>query len=86
MTQTNLHMTVFEIHKLQNIVGLGSASPYQITTYPGAMVGMVGTITDPAKISASNEDNSDAQVTVAGSAAKKSWLNRALTASGLKRG
>ena len=86
MTQTNLHMTVFEIHKLQNIVGLGSASPYQITTYTGNMVGMVGTITDPAKISASNDDNSVGKTTVSKPAASASWLRRALTASGLKRG
>lgn len=84
MTQTNLHMTVFEIHKLQNIVGLGSASPYQITTYTGNMVGMVGTITDPAKISASNDDYSVGESTVSNPTASASWFRRALTASGLK--
>jgi hypothetical protein len=86
MTQTNLHMTIFEIHKLQNIVGLGSASPYQITTYTGNMVGMIGTITDPAKIDASNDDNSVSEPAASESAASASWFRRALAASGLKRG
>jgi len=86
MTQTNLHMTVFEIHKLQNIVGLGSASPYQITTYPGNMVGMVGTVTDPAKISASNDESSVSESATSESATPASWFQRTLAASGLKRG
>ena len=81
MTQTNLHMTIFDIYKLKNIVGLGSASPFQITTYPGKMVGMVGTITDPAKIIASNDHNSDSET-----ATSTSWIQRALSASGLQRG
>ena len=85
MTQTNLHMTVFEIHKLKNIVGLGSASPYQITTYPGKMVGMVGTIADPAHISASNDQNSDPEAAAATPAATASWFKRVLAASGLMR-
>jgi len=86
MTQTNLHMTVFEIHKLKNIVGLGSASPYQITTYPGTMVGMVGTVTDPAKISASNDESSVSESATSESATPASWFQRTLAASGLKRG
>ena len=80
MTQTNLHFTIFEIEKLKNIVGFGSGSPYQITTYPGSMVGMIGTVTDPANIHASNEDDSVPVAT-----APASWFNRALAASGLKR-
>ena len=86
MTQTNLHMTVFEIYKLKNIVGLGSASPYQITTYPGNMVGMVGTVTDPAKISASNDESSVSESATSESATPASWFQRTLAASGLKRG
>lgn len=85
MTQTNLHLTVFEIEKLQNIVGFGSASPYQITTYPGKMVGMVGTITDPASGNALNDDDSVVEDTASTPAAPASWFQRTLAASGLKR-
>lgn len=80
MTQTNLHLTIFEIEKLRNVVGFGSASPYQITTYIGHSVGMIGTVMDPANADASNDECSAPEP-----AAPASWFQRVLSASGLKR-
>jgi hypothetical protein len=56
MTQTNLRQTIFEVHKLRDIVGLGSASPYQISTFPGDSLGMIGTVIDPSKQAAANSN------------------------------
>ena len=80
MTQTKLHMTIFEIEKLKNIVGFGSGSPYQITTYMGGSLGMIGTVMDPANIQASN-----GEYTVPEPAVPASLFQRVLSASGLKR-
>ena len=79
MTQTKLNLTIFEIEKLRNIVGFGSASPYQITTYAGNSVGLIGTVIDPAKAEASNDENSVTESAIPGS-----WIKRVLATSGLK--
>ncbi len=78
MTQTKLNLTIFEIEKLRNIVGFGSASPYQITTYAGNSVGLIGTVIDPANAEASNDENSVTESAIPGS-----WIKRVLAASGL---
>jgi hypothetical protein len=80
MTQTKLNLTIFEIEKLRNIVGFGRASPYQITTYAGDSVGMIGTIVDPETAEAANGEYS-----VAEPAAPARWFRRVLSASGLKK-
>jgi len=80
MTQTKLNLTIFEIEKLRNIVGFGSASPYQITTYAGNSIGLIGTVIDPAKAEASNDESSVTESAVPGS-----WIKRVFTASGLKK-
>ncbi len=54
MTQTKLRLTIFEVQKLKNIVGLGHASPYQITTFSGDSIGMIGTV-----ISATQEESAN---------------------------
>ena len=79
MTQTKLNMTIFEIEKLKNIVGFGHASPYQITTYAGGSVGLIGTVIDPANAEASNGEYSASE-----SAVPASWFQRVLSSSGLK--
>jgi hypothetical protein len=56
MTQTNLRLTVFEVEKLRDIVGLGNASPHQISTFSGNSLGMIGTVIDPSKQTAANGD------------------------------
>ncbi|MEE8340416.1 MAG: hypothetical protein V3R56_09745, partial [Xanthomonadales bacterium] len=71
MTRTNLRITVFEVQKLRNIVGLYGASPYQISTFPGDSLGMIGTVIDPSQQAAANGDFS-----VPEPAAETSWLQR----------
>jgi hypothetical protein len=72
MTQTKLRMTIFEVQKLRNIVGQGSASPYQISTYYSESLGMIGKVIDPLKHPAANGNFSlPERVPVT------SWLQRA---------
>lgn len=80
MTQTKLNLTIFEIEKLRNIVGFGRASPYQITTYAGDSIGMIGTVIVPAIAEAANSEYA-----VAEPAAPAPWFRRVLSASGLKK-
>jgi len=56
MTQTKLQLTVFEVQKLKNIVGLYGASPYYISTFPSDTLGMIGTVIDPSSQVAANGD------------------------------
>ena len=64
MRQTNLRLTVFEVHKLKHIVGQGNASPYQISTFPRDSLGMIGTVIDPLKQAAANDNLSLTESTV----------------------
>jgi hypothetical protein len=56
MTQTKLRLTIFEVQKLKNIVGLGHASPYQITTFSGGSVGMIGTVINSSQEDSANDN------------------------------
>lgn len=56
MTQAKLRLTIFEVQKLRNIVGLGHASPYQITTFSGESVGMIGTVINSSQDEAANDN------------------------------
>ena len=71
MTQTNLRLTIFEVQKLRVIVGQGTASPYQISTFPSDSLGMIGTVIDPSKQAAANGN-----FPVPEPVAKTSWLQR----------
>jgi hypothetical protein len=74
MTQTRLHLTIFEVQKLRVIVGQGTASPYQISTFPGDSLGMIGIVVDPSKQAAANGNFS-----VLEPVAATSWLQRTKT-------
>jgi hypothetical protein len=78
MTQKILQLTLFEVQKLRNIVGQGSASPYQISTFPGDSLGMIGTVIDPSKQAAANGNSPVPQQLAA-----TSWLQRTKTHLGL---
>ena len=78
MTQTNLRLTIFEVQKLRVIVGQGAASPYQISTFPGDSLGMIGTVIDPSKQAAANS-NFPIPVPAPAPVAATSWLQRTKT-------
>jgi hypothetical protein len=78
MTQTNLRLTIFEVQKLKDIVGLGSASPYQISTYSSDSLGMIGTVIKHSQSEAAN----DFCWTVE-SAPSTSWFQRFKSSFGL---
>ena len=78
MTQTNLRLTIFEVQKLRIIVGQGGASPYQISTFSGDSLGMVGTVIDPSKQAAANGNFPEP-------ASKTSWFQLAKTYLGLNQ-
>ncbi len=73
MKQTNLRLTIFEVEKLRSIVGQGSASPYQITTFSGDSLGMIGAVIDSSEQAAANGD-----FEVPEPVASISWLKRTL--------
>ena len=79
MTQTNLRLTVFEVQKIRNIVGQGSASPYQISTYSSDSLGMIGTVVYPSKQEAANDNSWPADPKPA-----TSWILQFRTSFGLK--
>jgi hypothetical protein len=79
MTQTKLRLTLFEVQKLKNIVGLGSASPYQISTFAGDSIGMIGTVVDPSRQTAAANGKFSAPEPEAAT----SWLQRTKTHLGL---
>jgi len=56
MTQTQLRLTIFEVQKMKNIVGLGHASPYQITTFSGESAGMIGTVINAPQEESANDN------------------------------
>jgi len=80
MTQTNLRLTIFETQKLRNIVGQGTASCYQIMTFPSDSLGMIGAVIDPSKQAAANSD-----FPVPKPANATSWLQRTKNRFGLNR-
>ncbi len=55
MTQTDLRLTIFQVERLKNIVGLGNVSPYQISMFIGDLLGKTGTVIDPASQEAAND-------------------------------
>jgi len=80
MTQTNLRLTIFEVQKLRNIVGMGSASPYQISTYSSDSLGMIGTVIKHPQSDAANDSGWPAD-----SAPSTSWLQRFKSSFGLRQ-
>ena len=75
-----IQMTSIHCEKLQNIVGQGSVSPYQVTISDGAIVGLTGQVSKPGESTSSNEDMVHVQSTT-----ELSLLQRALRALGLRR-
>ncbi|MDT8319556.1 MAG: hypothetical protein RQ826_03430 [Xanthomonadales bacterium] len=44
MNHTQIHMTVFQVDRLRNIVGQGNTTAYQVYTSEGDYLGVVGRI------------------------------------------
>jgi hypothetical protein len=80
MQRTSIHITVIHSQKLKNIVGQGSASPYQIWTSIGECLGEMGNIMDPTRNIASNDDDLNSISTD-----RDSWLNRCKARLGFKQ-
>jgi hypothetical protein len=53
MSQHTLRLTQFTVQKLQRVGGGGRVSPYQITTYRGPKLGLLGVVPG-ADMSAAN--------------------------------
>ncbi len=80
MTQTNLRLTIFQVQRLQDIVGLGGISPYQITIFTGDSLGRTGTIVDPSKLESANDG-----CWLAETAPSESWLRRFKFSFGMRQ-
>ena len=71
MTQTTLKLTIFQIEMLKNVACLGNAFPYKISTFIGNSLGSTGTVIDPSKRQAANDN-----FWLAEPAPSTSWLQR----------
>jgi len=80
MTQTKIYLTNIQCHKLQNIVGQGCASPYQVLISESDYLGVAGQVSDPGNSQASNQD-----FDVPAVHSPHSWLHRVLHSMGLKK-
>ena len=80
MKQTKIYLTNISCHKMQNIVGQGCSSAYQVLISESDYVGIAGQVSDPANSQASNEN-----FPVPASAAQYPWLQRVLRSLGLKK-
>lgn len=76
MNHTQVHMTVFQVDRLRNIVGQGNTTAYQVYTCQGDYLGVVGTITS-RKHEAANRDRIDSVILAA--FRSRRWLRRILT-------
>ena len=74
MKQTSIRMTIIHSQKLQNIVGQGGASPYQIWTAPGATVGKLGKIINTSESRAANDQAVSSNRTLGQSWLQRVWL------------
>ena len=63
MMHSNLRQTTFHIDRLENVVGLGRCSAYQICTSPGQPLGQIGTIAGWAAETPANEEEFPAEPT-----------------------
>ncbi len=80
MTQTNLRLTIFQVQRLQDIVGLGGISPYQITIFTGNPLGRTGTIVKPGKLKPANDN-----CWLDEAASSESWLQRFKISLGIRQ-
>ena len=74
MNHTKLHITVFQVDRLRNIVGQGNTTAYQIYTSEGDCLGVVGRIISCEKVAAANES----RIEPARGNHSANWLHRAL--------
>ena len=71
MTHTALRFTIFQIEMLKNVACLGNSFPYKISTFIGNSLGSTGTVIDPLKQQAANDNFYFAEP-----APSTSWLQR----------
>ena len=81
MMHSNLRQTTFHINRLENVVGLGRCSAYQIYTSPGENLGQIGAIVNPGTLIPANEEKFLTEATDSTiENALTSWFRRALAA------
>jgi len=81
MTQTKLYLTNISCQKLQNIVGQGFTSPYQVLISESDYIGIAGQVSEPGNSQASNQE-----FKVPAAYFPVSWMKRVLQSIGIKRG
>jgi hypothetical protein len=81
MKQTKIYLTNISCQKLQNIVGQGCSSAYQVMISESDYVGIAGQVSEPAISQASNEN-----FPLPALPSQHSWLHRVLRSLGLKKG
>jgi hypothetical protein len=80
-TQTRLHLTNIQCQKLQNIVGQGCVSPYQVLVSQSDYLGIAGQVSEPGNSRAANQE-----FPLPAAMPKESWARRVLRTLGLKKG
>jgi hypothetical protein len=80
MTQTKAYLTNIQCHKLQNIVGQGCVSPYQVLVAQSDYIGLTGQVFEPGLSDAANQDFPASADRSGGS-----WMSRVLRTLGLNK-
>lgn len=77
--QTVIRQTIFQAQPLQNVVGVGNTTAYQIEVSEGRRLGMFGSISVPAEAEVLNDTPYSRNAAQApGPIRLVSWLHRAL--------
>jgi len=77
--QTIIRQTIFQAQPLQNVVGVGNTTAYQIEISEGPRLGMFGSISVPAEAEVLNDTAYSRNAAQAsGRVGLVSWVHRAL--------
>lgn len=81
MKQTKIYLTNISCHKLQNIVGQGCSSAYQVMISESDYLGIAGQVSEPETSQAANE-----RFPASADLTQHSWLHCVLRSLGFKKG
>ena len=76
--QIEFRQTVFQAQPLQNVVGVGNTTAYQIVVDRGALIGHLGDVSVPAQAEILNDSEFARNAAQGSNGRRPSWIRRAL--------
>lgn len=76
--QTEIRQTIFQAQPLQNVVGVGNTTAYQIVVYRGTRLGHFGNVSVPAQAEILNDPEFARNAAQGTRGRRLSWFRRAL--------